>query len=234
MWDLLYLFFGIFFRKFNMKYLNVDLLFHHGSKWTLKPQLLYEEKYVHSLRGIDSNHLNLINVEEEFANNLRFIKVKQVLVKGLSENLILVQHSDVIRILQELLTEEFLGWFIYLLLIIMKILFSPNIVHYSETYHVNCEYGIDAESESDGSLVDSNSNGEYDFDELEFIKMQKKVEVNDNLSHYKELHLNMTFRDLNEAKKVCNLYALATKKALIVEKSDRKRLRYICIVSYLL
>lgn len=97
-------------------------------------------------------------------------------------------------------------------------------------HHVDCEYETDAESESDGSLVDPNSDGEYDFEELELIKMQKKMEVNDKLSHYKELHLSITFQDLNEAKKVCNWYALATKKALIVEKSDKTRLKYKCIV----
>ncbi|KAH0741473.1 hypothetical protein KY290_034516 [Solanum tuberosum] len=73
------------------------------------------------------------------------MRVKQVLVKGPSGNLFLVQDSNGIRILQELLTEEF-----------------------------RCEYGTDAESESDDGLVDPTSDGEYDFNELELIKMQKK------------------------------------------------------------
>ncbi|KAH0754056.1 hypothetical protein KY290_024326 [Solanum tuberosum] len=97
--------------------------------------------------------------------------VKQVLVKGPSGNLFLVQDSDGIR----------------------------------------CEYGTDAESESDDSLVDPTSDGEYGFDELELIKMQKNKEVNANLSHYKNLFLGMTFKDLDDARKACNLYALATK-----------------------
>ncbi|KAH0643750.1 hypothetical protein KY290_033592 [Solanum tuberosum] len=88
--------------------------------------------------------------------------VKQVLVKGPFGNLFLVQDSDGIRILQDLLTEAF-----------------------------RCEYGTDAESESDDGLVDPTSD--------------------------------------DDARKACNLYALATKKPLKVAKSDRKRLRYRCI-----
>ncbi|KAG5619129.1 hypothetical protein H5410_018953 [Solanum commersonii] len=87
-----------------MEDMNVDLLFHHGGKWTLKPHLLYDERYVHSLRAFNSNHLNLIDIKEVFENNLGFVLVKQVLVKGPSGNLFLVQDSDGIRILQELLT----------------------------------------------------------------------------------------------------------------------------------
>ncbi|KAH0741474.1 hypothetical protein KY290_034517 [Solanum tuberosum] len=39
----------------------------------------------------------------------------------------------------------------------------------------------------------------------------------------------MTFKNLDDARKACNLYALATKKSLKVAKSDRKILRYRCI-----
>ncbi|KAG5623616.1 hypothetical protein H5410_008834 [Solanum commersonii] len=60
-----------------MEDMNVDLLFHHGGKWTLKPHLLYDERYVHSLRAFNSNHLNLIDIKEVFENNLGFVLVKQ-------------------------------------------------------------------------------------------------------------------------------------------------------------
>ncbi|KAH0716097.1 hypothetical protein KY284_009002 [Solanum tuberosum] len=212
-----------------MEDMNVDLLFHHGGKWTLKPHLLYDERYVHSLRAFNSNHLNLIDIKEVFENNLGFVLVKQVLVKGPSENLFLVQDSDGIRILQELLTEAFRVVHVFAVDDNEEIVFAPNIINHSETYHVQCEYGTDAESESDDGLVDPTSDGEYDFDELELIKMQKNKEVNANLSHYKDLFLNMTFKNLDDARKTCNLYALATKKPLKVAKSDQKRLRYRCI-----
>ncbi|WMV13604.1 hypothetical protein MTR67_006989 [Solanum verrucosum] len=212
-----------------MEDMNVDLLFHHGGKWTLKPHLLYDERYVHSLRAFNSNHLNLIDIKEVFENNLSFVLVKQVLVKGPSGNLFLVQDSDGIRILQELLTEAFRVVHVFTVDDNEEIVFAPNIINHSETYHVQCEYGTDAESESDDGLVDRTSDGEYDFDELEIIKMQKNKEVNANLSHYKDLFLNVTFKNLDDARKTCNLYALATKKPLKVAKSDRKRLRYRCI-----
>lgn len=79
--------------------LNVDLLFHHRGKWTINPQLLYEEKYFHSVRTTDSDHLSLITIEEEITNNLGFVKVKQILVKRPSEKLFLIQDSDIIRTL---------------------------------------------------------------------------------------------------------------------------------------
>ncbi|KAH0784230.1 hypothetical protein KY290_003828 [Solanum tuberosum] len=77
---------------------------------------------------------------------------------------------------------------------------------------MECEYGTDAESESDDGLVDPTSDGEYDFDKLELIKMQKNKEVNANLSHYKDLFLNMTFKNLDDARKTCPGYKLKTLK----------------------
>ncbi|XP_049378217.1 uncharacterized protein LOC125843004 [Solanum stenotomum] len=174
-----------------MEDMNVDLLFHHGGKWTLKPHLLYDERYVHSLRAFNSNHLNLIDIKEVFENNLDFVLVKQVLVKGPFGNLFLVQDSDGIRILQELITEAFRVVHVFVVDDNEEIVFAPNIINHSETYHVQCEYGTDAESESDDGLVDPTSD--------------------------------------DDARKTCNLYALATKKPLKVAKSDRKRLRYRCI-----
>ncbi|KAG5574456.1 hypothetical protein H5410_054590 [Solanum commersonii] len=75
--------------------------------------------------------------------------VKQVLVKGPSENLFSVQDSDGIRILQELLTEAFRKLFLPLTLsiIVKPIMFN--------------EYGTDAESKSDDGLVDPTLDGEY-------------------------------------------------------------------------
>ncbi|KAH0730420.1 hypothetical protein KY289_001608 [Solanum tuberosum] len=142
--------------------------------------------------------------------------VKQVLVKGPSGNLFLVQDSDGIKILQELLTEAFGVVHVFVVDDYEEIVFAPNIINHSEIYHVQCEYGL-------------TPNGEYDFDELELIKMKKNKEVNANLSHYKDLFLNMTFKNLDDSRKTCKLYALATKKPLKVAKSDRKRLRYRCI-----
>ncbi|WMV55318.1 hypothetical protein MTR67_048703 [Solanum verrucosum] len=115
-------------------------------------------------------------------------------------------------ILQELLTEAFRVVHVFVVDDNEEIVFAPNIINHSETYHVQCEYGTDAESESDDGLVDPTSDGEYDFDELELIKMQKNKEVNANLSHYKDLFLNMTFKNLDDARKTCPGYKLKTFK----------------------
>jgi len=40
----------------------------------------------------------------------------------------------------------------------------------------------------------------------------------------------MTFKDLNEARKIVNLYSLANSKPIVVEKRDRSRLRYKCMI----
>ncbi|KAH0725620.1 hypothetical protein KY284_001485 [Solanum tuberosum] len=86
-------------------------------------------------------------------------RVKQVLVKRPSGNLFLVQDSDGIRILQELLTEAFRVVHVFVVDDYEELIFDPNIINHSETYHVQCEYGTDAESESDDGLVDPTSNG---------------------------------------------------------------------------
>jgi len=70
---------------------------------------------------------------------------------------------------------------------------------------VECEYGTNVESKSGSSDNDKSSDDEYNFDELELIRMQKSRKVNVDLSHYKKLHPFMTFKDLNEPRKIVNL-----------------------------
>ncbi|KAH0784268.1 hypothetical protein KY290_003866 [Solanum tuberosum] len=64
--------------------------------------------------------------------------VKQVLVKGPSGNLFLVQDSDGIKILQELLTEAFGVVHVFVVDDYEEIVFAPNIINHSEIYHVQC------------------------------------------------------------------------------------------------
>ncbi|XP_019244503.1 PREDICTED: uncharacterized protein LOC109224378 [Nicotiana attenuata] len=93
-----------------------------------------------------------------------------------------------------------------------------------------CELGTDCESDSDKSSEYGSDANEYDFEELESLRMQKGKEVNDKLSHYKELDKSMTFKDSEEAKKVMNFYAIANSKPLKLKKSDKIRVRYRCVV----
>ncbi|XP_019263192.1 PREDICTED: uncharacterized protein LOC109240955 [Nicotiana attenuata] len=93
-----------------------------------------------------------------------------------------------------------------------------------------CELGTDYESDSDKSSEYGLDASEYGFEELESLRMQKGKELNDKLSHYKELDKSMTFKDLEEAKKVMNFYAIANSKPLKLRKSDKIRVRCRCVV----
>lgn len=84
---------------------------------------------------------------------MRFVLVKGVLGKGPYENLFLVQDSDKIRILQESLTEEFRIVHVFAIDDYEEFVFAPNVINYSETYHVQCEYESDAEPKSNDSLI---------------------------------------------------------------------------------
>ncbi|KAG5582590.1 hypothetical protein H5410_053217 [Solanum commersonii] len=212
---------------FNMKDLLVDLMLHYGGKWITKPLLVYDEKYVATRRDTSANLLDYDKIVEEYTKNLGFVLVKQILVKGHSGKFYFLEGSEGIKILQCLLNEQFKVVNFFAVDDFEETVFAPNIIHHSEAYLVECEYGTDAETESDD---DQSSDDEYNFDELELIKMLKSKEVNADLSHYKELHPSMTFKDLNEARKIVNLYSLANSKPIVMEKSDRTRLRYKCMI----
>ncbi|XP_070049285.1 uncharacterized protein [Nicotiana tomentosiformis] len=103
-----------------------------------------------------------------------------------------------------------------------------NIVHYYESYLVLDEIGTDC-SDSE-SKSDSNSGEvEYDSDELQIFASQKKREIMPCLDNYKELYKGMRFKNIPEARKYLNLYALANKKELKLKKSSTKKLRYRCV-----
>ncbi|XP_055823638.1 rRNA (cytosine-C(5))-methyltransferase NOP2C-like isoform X1 [Solanum dulcamara] len=138
--------------------------------------------------------------------------------------------TEGVRILQSLLNEQFKVIHFFAVDDFEQTVSAPNIIHHSEIHLVECEYGTDAESKSCFSDIGKSNDDEYNFEELELIKMQKTRKVNEKLSHYKELYLSITFKDLNEARKIVNLYALANAKPIIMEKSNITRLRYKCII----
>ncbi|WMV28961.1 hypothetical protein MTR67_022346 [Solanum verrucosum] len=210
-----------------MKDLLIDLMLHYGGKWITKPLLVYDKKYVATRRDTSADLLDYDKIVEEYTKDLGFVLVKQILVKGPSGKFYLLEGSEGIKTLQCLLNEQFKVVHFFVVDDFEETVFAPNIIHHSEAYLVECEYGTDAETESDD---DQSSDDEYNFDELELIKMLKSKEVNADLSHYKELHPSMTFKDLNEARKIVNLYSLANFKPIVVEKSDRTRLRYKCMI----
>ncbi|KAH0736875.1 hypothetical protein KY285_012582 [Solanum tuberosum] len=210
-----------------MKDLLVDLMLHYGGKWITKPLLVYDKKYVATRRDTSADLLDYDKIVEEYTKDLGFVLVKQILVKGPSGKFYLLEGSEGIKTIQCLLNKQFKVVHFFVVDDFEETVFAPNIIHHSEAYLVECEYGTDAETEIDD---DQSSDDEYNFDELELIKMMKSKEVNADLSHYKELHPSMTFKDLNEARKIVNLYSLANSKPIVVEKSDRTRLRYKCMI----
>nr|XP_016507814.1 PREDICTED: uncharacterized protein LOC107825456 [Nicotiana tabacum] len=85
--------------------------------------------------------------------------------------------------------------------------------------------GSDSSSNSEGC----DSEG-YDYEELHLLKTQKKRDITENLNDYKEIYKAMAFKDIPEARKFMKLYVLANKKVLKLRKSDKRRVRYRCIV----
>ncbi|KAM3200263.1 hypothetical protein P3L10_032625 [Capsicum annuum] len=157
-----------------MKGLFVDFILHYGGKWIKISQLIYEEKYVAARRDIASDMIDYYKIEDEYTQNLGFVVVKQLLMKGPCKKLFLVEGSE-------------------------ALLYHP------EEHFIECEYGTDAESETDFTDNSESNYEKYNFEELEAIKMQRNRKVNDKLDHYKELHLSMTFKDKKEAKKCGSL-----------------------------
>ncbi|OIT05317.1 hypothetical protein A4A49_65166 [Nicotiana attenuata] len=70
----------------------------------------------------------------------------------------------------------------------------------SENEHVIGDYDFD---------VDAPSNVEYDSEGLEVISKQRRRVVSDRLENFKELDKGMTFKDIVEARRVVNYYAIA-------------------------
>nr|XP_009630846.1 uncharacterized protein LOC104120727 [Nicotiana tomentosiformis] len=99
----------------------------------------------------------------------------------------------------------------------------PNIIHHNE--HDEPDELEAATDCDDNEYVVSSY---YDCDRLEKLFKQKKRDINDKLTDYKELDRSMTFKDIVEARKVINMYALANGYGLEQLKSDPTRLRYIC------
>ncbi|KAM3376012.1 hypothetical protein P3S68_014726 [Capsicum galapagoense] len=210
-----------------MKDLFLDLMLHYGGKWIETPELVYEEKYVAARRDIASDMIDYYMIEDEYIKNLGLVALKQLLVKGPCRKLFLVEGSEGIKILQTLLNEQFNVVHTFAVDDFEEPISAPTLIHHTEAHFIECEYGTDAESETDFDDNGESNDEKYNFEKLEVIKMQQNRKVNEKLYHYKELHLSMTFKDKKEAKRVVDLYAPANKKPLRVKQSDKTRLRYI-------
>ena len=65
---------------------------------------------------------------------------------------------------------------------------------------------------------------------MDAISNERERVVGDRLKSFKELQVDMTFKDMKEGRQVMNYYALANKRALTIIKGDTKRTRYGCDV----
>ncbi|XP_069152756.1 uncharacterized protein [Solanum lycopersicum] len=111
---------------------------------------------------------------------------------------------------------------------------EPNLVTVNEPNLVTLNAGIDVATEGESSEKENDENepypSDYNSEELESFRLEKKREINDQLDNFKELEKGMSFKKLDEAKRVVNYYSIARKVALRVDKSDSVRVRYKCIV----
>ncbi|XP_019233286.1 PREDICTED: uncharacterized protein LOC109213902 [Nicotiana attenuata] len=174
----------------------VELVFHHGGKWTSKLRLMYKEKYMHINKGFDSDLLSSADLVDEFDTKFGYIGVQQLIVKGPAK-----ECEPTIDV--------------------------PNIVTHGESHTVEVEAASDY-NDNDSEENDSDS-PELSSDELEQLFLQKRRDINDKLTDYKELDRSMTFKDIPEARKMINIYSLANGYDLQQVKSDPTRLRYIYV-----
>ncbi|XP_070014756.1 uncharacterized protein [Nicotiana sylvestris] len=114
---------------------------------------------------------------------------------------------------------------------------DQNIVHHTESYLVVDEAASDCSSNSSNSNSEDDTNDSdcnskdasgYDSDRLEAIAKERKRVVADRLVEYKDIDKSMIFKDIPEARKFMNLYALANDYDLTLVKSDTIRVRYVC------
>lgn len=103
-----------------------------------------------------------------------------------------------------------------------------NIIHHNASTNVHINVGTDCDSSEDEECGETVSS-EYDSDELEVYRKQRKFDINDKLDKYKVLDNGITFKDLDEAKQVIDFYAVANKRSVIVKKSDKSRVSYRCV-----
>ncbi|KAG5630255.1 hypothetical protein H5410_001972, partial [Solanum commersonii] len=94
-------------------------------------------------RDTSADLLDYDKIVEEYTKNLGFVLVKQILVKGPSGKFYLLEGSEGIKTLQCLLNEQFKVVNLFVVDDFEETVFAPNIIHHSETYLVECEYGPD-------------------------------------------------------------------------------------------
>ncbi|XP_027771867.1 uncharacterized protein LOC107016756 [Solanum pennellii] len=236
---------------------KVDLLFYYGGKWVLTPNVIYIKKLTHVWKECDPDLLSYIDICEEFHEKLGFSNVQQLLLKGPSGRYYLIEGDSGIRTIQTSLSIKSCVLELFVVDEGDDVVPAIDISHNDEPYLVTVDVategesseeeedenepnlvtvnvGIDVATEGESSEEENDENepypSDYNSEELESFRLEKKREINDQLDNFKELEKGMSFKKLDEAKRVVSYYSIARKVALRVDKSDSVRVRYKCIV----
>jgi len=232
---------------------KVDLLFYYGGRWVLTPTVIYIKKLTHVWKEYDPDLLSYIDIYEEFHEKLGFSKVQQLLLKGPSGRYYLIEGDSGIRTIQTALSVRSGVLELFAVDEGDDVVPAIDISHNNEPYLVTIDAAtegktseeendenepylvtLDAATEGESSEEENDENepypSDYNSEELESFRLEKKREVNDQLDNFKELEKGMSFKNLEEAKRVVSYYSIARKVALRVDKSDSVRVRYKCIV----
>ncbi|OIS99490.1 hypothetical protein A4A49_53789 [Nicotiana attenuata] len=168
-----------------------------------KSLIAYSKKFSHTKKGFDSDLLFYDNLVDEYVSNLGYIGVQQLIVNGPFGTYYEIEGDYGIMTLLDFVNNQFNVIDIF-------------VVEESAT---DCD---ESDNCDDNEYVFSL---DYDSDKLEKLFTQKKRDINDKLTDYKELDRSMTFKDIAEARKLINMYALANGNGLEQLKSDLTRLR---------
>ncbi|KAH0748293.1 hypothetical protein KY290_027525 [Solanum tuberosum] len=232
---------------------KVDLLFYYGGRWVLTPTVIYIKKLTHVWKEYDPDLLSYIDICEEFHEKLGFSKVQQLILKGPSGRYYLIEGDSGIRTIQTALSVRSGVLELFVVDEGDDVVPAIDISHNNEPYLVTIDAAtegetseeendenepylvtLDAATEGESSEEENDENepypSDYNSEELESFRLEKKREVNDQLDNFKELEKGMSFKNLEEAKRVVSYYSISRKVALRVDKSDSVRVRYKCIV----
>ncbi|OIT05778.1 hypothetical protein A4A49_52173, partial [Nicotiana attenuata] len=211
---------------------KVDLVFHYGGNWVFSPEIVYNKMSVHTLSGYVSYLVKYDFICEEFTKKLGFSSVEQLLVTGPSGRYYLVTDDEGVKTLQCLFSKDFKVINFFTVDESDLKVFAQNITHHTETYSIDIDVAFEREHSLGGSDFDESDCFEDDSIELDGIIKEKKMVVTDKLEHFKELELGMTFKDIVEARRAVNFYALVNKKGLKLLKTDTSRASYKCAEGY--
>ncbi|KAG5619470.1 hypothetical protein H5410_019294, partial [Solanum commersonii] len=149
--------------------------------------------------------------------------VQQLIVTVPSGNYYEIDGDNGIRQLLYLVPEEFKVLNIYVVDEGEELIEVHNISQHSESYVETTEVRTDGESDNESD--DNHVEVKYDSDDLNKIAFQKNRIIDETLLDYKELCIDMSFKDIPEARLCINLDALVNKRNLKQLKSDPSGLR---------